>query len=104
MFPFAPPQDLSLDPNRRYLTLKITTLAASLAKLGRLVLSRFVRCEHCRWKARVQNWTCEQALLLFVYCTGDAYTERINLSLSLSSDLSTPLFVTWTASRYIYIF
>jgi len=50
------------------------TILLAAAKLGRLVLSQFVRCEHCRWNARVQNcassvqFMCrEQSSLHFIY-------------------------------------
>ena len=28
--------------------------------IGRLVINQFVRCEHCHWNARVQNWSSDQ--------------------------------------------
>jgi len=50
------------------------TILLAAAKLGRIVLSQFVRCEHCRWNARVQNcassvqFMCrEQSSLHFIY-------------------------------------
>ena len=44
-----------------------TWLAA--AKLGRMVLSQFVRCEHSRWNTRVQNWNLVRFSLCGIKCS-----------------------------------
>jgi len=46
------------------------TVWLAAAKLGRSVLSQFVRCEHSHWNTRVHNWSsvqfmcCEQSFIV----------------------------------------
>ena len=59
----------------------VTTCLAA-AKLGRLVLSQFVRCEHSRWNTRVWKWSsvhvtcCEQSIDILLPFVGSAQKQH----------------------------